>query len=585
MIPDWLSPPPQAPLPDAWLERAWARLQGGSGMLTVVGPPDTNVNALAAALAARHEGPVFVARLAGCQDDADVIRAIGAALDLPVRGDVGAVAARLSAERTLVVLADADGQGTSAALESIRALTPGARFLLTGQVALIPGEAIEVPRATPRPLSIPEPAPPLALALAHLPGGVPQPTEDPGLPPDWLLPVPGRLILRRAVAQRLLRDREPEPDEAATLLEPFARELLASGVTRARLRRPAEEDLRLLRFLAWHHPASETAVHAACAAARLLAEARQPSVARETIARARQRRLTTRDQAMLDWADGDILLSFGLVPDATRLHRTAAQRLRSPSERGLLATLLSRTAAALAALGYLDEAERRLQEAHELHADQGRRLPAAEALRSLGDLALARGDALAAEALYNQAAEQLGDGPALAQASLALGRASLAVVRGEPGRAEALLAEAELLADGAPLSRACVTRRRADLRLRQGRHAEAEDLLADAVDAFRHQGCGPSAAAALRLRGDIAAAAGRPHEATAAYGEALHEAARAGDLVGARRTLTHLLALERIGRDASRVEELLALIAELDTELGHPDRVDGARLRGAAKGL
>ena len=105
------------------------------------------------------------------------------------------------------------------------------------------------------------------------------------------------------------------------------------------------------------------------------------------------------------------------------------------------------------------------------------------------------------------------------------------------------------------------------------------ELLAEAIPQYQRSGHRDAAAAAIRLRGDVAAARGCLLQASEHYSLALAEAVRVGHLVGAQRVLEHLVVLERQGSDADRLEELLALREELDAELGHPGWHDGLRLR------
>lgn len=206
----------------------------------------------------------------------------------------------------------------------------------------------------------------------------------------------------------------------------------------------------------------------------------------------------------------------------------------------------------------------------------------AAGLRGSAEIALARNEALAADAIFEQSTEILEDFQSiegdLERAALRVGQASLALARGDLRSATTRLDEARDLAPGVPVLQAAVARRKADVALRRGHHDSAMDLLARAIPLLQRCGHRASAAGAIRLRGDIAAARGRRLEAAEHYELAVVEAVRVGDLSGARRTLSHLLTLERSGTDTAHVEDLLSLIDDIDTELGDNRRRDAIRL-------
>ena len=244
------------------------------------------------------------------------------------------------------------------------------------------------------------------------------------------------------------------------------------------------------------------------------------------------------------------------------------------------ATLLRRSADALAGLGEFDEAAARYRRARVLHRDAGDPLGVAATLRGAGDLAIQAGEVLSADALYEQAAAAMGGAQdaELGRANLCLGQAALATLRGETTGASLLLEQAEQQGRQRPVVQAGALRRRADIHLRGGKHEQAAKELEAAWALYLRAGEPHAAARCRRIQGDLAAVGGDLRAAAALYQQALTDSAQLGDLVGARQVLKHLLILERAGQDAERVEELLQQLAELDAELSSPDRKQAMRL-------
>ena len=529
---------------------------------------------LGARLLARHVGPRLAVRLAGCVDAADIYRAVGRALGLALPGSPAAIREALGrVPGTLVLLDGGENPAALQALAELEGSVEGCRWMLTqvGEGGLLspwPADAPPEVDALPRE----------AEWLACLPAGLRLKLL---LPREVLVPHPNRTVLRRSVGRALIAQRQPDRARVAMEVLPLALPLFDVTLGRAPTSGVGESDILLLRFLAQNHPEAAQASRAAAAAARLVAAAGQLALARDLLENADRPALQLRDCAILDWAEGDILLDAGLTMEATLRHREALERLEQARAHPLAATLLRRTADLLLARGLLDEAGRRYREARALHRRVDDVVGVAASLRGVGDLALATGEILNADTIYVQADEVLGSAPeaGLERANLRLGQAGLAIARGQVASAEALLYEAEKLAGHLPLMRANLARRRADLALRQGAHEHAMALLAEAIPAYQRAGHREAAAAAIRLRGDVAAARGERLEASEHYRLALSEAVRVGDLAQARRVLEHLLVLERTGSDRDTLDELLHLRDELDAELGHPAWRDGLQLR------
>lgn len=513
-------------------------LQGSGAVAELVAPAGIQASAVAARTAEDLACTHVRTSAAGCHDEQDVLRAIGFALDLPLPGDATAVGETLRRLGTpLVVLEDASA-AVLPAFHTLRAMALGARWLVTTED-------------------------PLGLGSAHaapLVGGFPRHTDP---------------------AVRALLSEDAEYLRARGLVpvaEPWLQ--LAWGATPRALME--HRDVLVVRFLARHLPTAPERAVAAAAAVRMVARSGQLPLARRLLDAARDPALPAREQALLDWAGGDVLGAYGLHADAATWHRDALDRFDKLGENELAAALLAGSASRLASRGYRQEAAERLRKARAHHRRAGALMGLAAGLRGSAEIALAENEALAADAVFDQAAEILddfhgGEGD-LERAALRVGQASLALARGDLGSASSKLDEARTLAPGVPVLEAAVARRKADVALRRGHHDAAMDLLARAIPLLQRCGHRAGAAGAIRLRGDVAAARGDRLEAADHYELAVVEAVRVGDLSGARRSLQHLLTLERSGTDTLRVDELLSYIDDIDEELGDLRRNDAIKL-------
>ncbi|MCP4804503.1 MAG: hypothetical protein GY913_20525 [Proteobacteria bacterium] len=486
------------------------------------------------------EAPVVLRMtLYGCRDEADVMRALGFALDLPLPGDVAAIGETLRALGTPLVVLDHAGPEVRSAFHTLRAMALSPRWLILTDELL-------------------------------------------GLGTPFHVDVAGDAVPPESVGGLLAKDLGTIGAAAAQRLVPFADSLLQLAWGGPLLAPLTHADVLLVLHLSRHLPEAEARAIASASAARIAAICGQLPQARSLLDNARDPALSARAQALLDWAGGDILADHGLLAEATLWHREALARFELLGETGLGSRLLVRSGTVLAQRGLRDEAERRLRRARSLQRRSGDLLGLAAGLRGTAEMTLAVGEILPAETILGQAAEVLDDQGSRAapeeQAVLRVGQAGLAIARGDLGKAEQLLDEAQDRSSRRPLLLAAVARRRADVALRRGRHEQAMDLLAKAIPLLQRCGRRGAAAMAIRLRGDVAAAAGQRAEAAEHYQLAVAEAVRVGDLVAARKSLSHLLTLERTGTDTSRVEDLLAELADIDTELGAPELSDAVRL-------
>ncbi|MBL8616892.1 MAG: hypothetical protein JNM72_14885 [Deltaproteobacteria bacterium] len=271
---------------------------------------------------------------------------------------------------------------------------------------------------------------------------------------------------------------------------------------------------------------------------RLRAARGQPALALERLRAAPHPETPGVPAALRAWAEGDLCHQRADRAGAAHAWEEAAAQLRGARALPLLARLCRRRADRLATAGQAAAASRLYREAGALYRQLDLPEGRAAALRGLGDLAVSGAEALRADELYAQAAALRP--PAAEQANLGLGRAGLALARGELGAA------ASGIRSGGPAPDPAHLRRAADLALREGQHERAQALAAAAGRAWA--AAEPAAAACcLRLRGDAEAARGDRAAAQARYLEAAEAHARAGDVLGLRRTLLHGLRLAADG--------------------------------------
>lgn len=562
--PAWLlSPPSLGPL-RGWLDHAGAQLREGNGLLCLGMPSGVPRLMLLSAVARAHPGEVVAVRLNGCQDGPDVIRAIGFALHLPRPGHTQALGAELASRHDLLLVLE--GAEAPEALQVVNVLTglaPHVRVILGGDVedSSIPrleeaGAALRLP-SPPRPEDHPELTPTLQ-ALAWMPSG----TSRMGLPsfPDWAsLPMgPQVACLLPEIRAHVLAGDPPDARTAAKRLLPCAEPLLSLATGGSLHRLPTHQDLLLCRFLAKHLDWSADSCAMAASAARLVAATGQLQTGRSILQEARERHgdADDRARALLCWAEGDLLLAGGMYGESIEPHEDALEGLTQ--EPALRLILLRRLADSLAVQGRTEAANGRYRAARSLARSEVDNLSLGAILRGTADLAVASAEVLGADALYDQAKTLLDSHPRARgeQANLALGRASLALSRGQFAQAESSLLEAKTHANTSPLLVASLQQREGELNLRRGALPAAERLLLQAASTLLQTGQPAAAARTLRTLGDVAAIGGHYLAASDLYVRSIADSARSGDLASALRTLGHLVALERLGSDTDRVRSL-----------------------------
>ncbi|MBK7759695.1 MAG: hypothetical protein IPI35_25505 [Deltaproteobacteria bacterium] len=554
---------PDAPLQNpppadtaAWLDAALAAARGAGGAVAVVGPARSGASGLAAALC-RSLGPATLrAQGAGCRIEADLVRVLGAAAGLAARGDPSALTSFLAERPSLVVWIDEADEADDALLTEVLPSLIGPRALvLSGRRAPQGALVLPVPEGPATPT---EPLPPLSaeiLAWAVVPRGLRGLPWPDGLPEAWRH--------SHAAAPRLTRWARDLLAEAD--LSQAAAPIQAALADRLEVARggpwpsaPDERDLQALRWLCEVSPSTEVAALAAATAARALAAAGQLAQARELLSEAKARGPGLSHQGLLAWAEGDVLLSFGLRDEAEDRHQDAIEALRAADSPALLGRLMRGAAQAHAAASTPRLAKARLEQARAVpgEGEAARRATA----RAAVELALAQGDVHEAEALLQSLAPREDDPNDL------LVRAGVRLALGQLDAAEADLGRAQALAVGAPELLAAAERRRVDWLLRSNRAEEAAAAAQACVHALTALGQRAAAAAARRAWGDALALGGAWAEAEITYALALREHARVADLRGARRCLTRLLDLNRAGDDTARALELLVLLDAIDAE-------------------
>lgn len=528
----------------------------GSGAC-LAAAPGRGKGRVAGAVAARLGEPVVAVCLAGCRSADEARLVLGHALGARPPGDLADVAERLRGLGAPLVVLDRPADRRVAELvDEVGGMVPDARWLLLSEAPLLEEETAqarlpEVPPPLERelraaghdpPWDILEDQPAEVLALCWLPGGVRRSDDHvPRLLRRSL--ADGRVALRPEVIEAVRDRRLSDPSAAAALVaQRLDDELdlalgapLASGV--------GVSELLALRWLGEVLRDRDEAPRATAAAARLFTAWGLPREGRRLVRAALRRDTLASPQAraLLLWAEAEAALAQGSLSEAEAAWERAGVLLREARDLELLATLTRHRAHRMGERGRPDEAAACWREARLLHRELGDPGGVATTLRGAADLAVARGEVLGAETLYDQA--QATPAGALERANRRLGEAALALSRGELQRAEFLLDEADAEHDDDPLRTAGSLRRRAELALRRGAHDDARRLAEEAATSYGEAGEHVARAHTLRLLGDAAAAQGDLAAAAEAFAAAMGAQVRLRDLAGLLRTVRHARAL------------------------------------------
>ncbi len=605
--PPWLPMDPDPPGRAAVVEHICVLLAEPWAMVSLVAEPGSGATTVTGAVATRmtRRLPVCAVRLAGFTTLPQLFHAVGHALGSPFPRDQAAVCEALrEAGPTLLVLDDADQEGTATVVERLAAVAPEARFMAVGRTAVLDERVVRVPPLLDTEGSQLDPALPLSdaarlasanLVLRHLdpslrgdidaedpwafldalpdsvdllaafpagiPGGRPQ-----DIPLALMLPSgPSRCVLRRCVAEALVERRGRSEHDLAMALLTRCGKLLRVAEQPSRAIPPLPADLVAVRFLAEHHPDPGEAARASAAWSRFLVVAGQASAARVWQNADTRIPRGSRFEALIAWAEGDATLADGDIDAAHVAYEFAATQLRRDGDARLLAGLHLRCADLLLARGVLGAAKEHAQAASELFDGLNDPLGLALCRRALAGASMATGDTTEAGALLDQARLSLGapGGDPPLPCSLYLAYGALELLRGEPDQAGAWLRRAREAVDTNPQLRGVLDRLRAEVAVRRDDLDEAERRLDQAAASFGETGDRTALGVAMRLLGDVAALAGRPRQANEHYQRATREQVRAGDMTGLARTMEHRAALEReLGSDAV-ADELDQLRREL----------------------
>lgn len=523
----------------------------------LAGAPGSGKARVAGAVAARLGEPVVATCLAGCRSADEARLVLGHALGAQPPGELAELSERLRGLGAPLVILDGPADRRVAEVaEEVGAMVPEARWLLLAEGPLLEGADLQASLAAgPLPLEralreagheppwqILDELPAEVLALCWLPGGVRRSDDHvPRLLRRSL--ADGRVALRPEVVEAVRQRELSDPSAAAALVAQRLESELDLALGGPLVVGVGVSELLALRWLGEVLRDRDEAPRATAAAARLFTAWGLPREGRR-LAQAALRRDTLASpqaRALLLWAEAEAALAQGSLREAEGAWDRAAVLLREARDLELLATLTRHRAHRLGERGRTDAAAACWRDARLLHRELGDPAGVATTLRGAADLAVARGEVLGAETLYDQA--QATPAGAVERANRRLGEAALALSRGEVQRAEILLDEADAERVDDPLRAAGSLRRRAELALRRGRHEEARGLAADAASAYGEAGEHLARAHTLRLQGDAAAAQGDLAAAAEAYAAAMGSQVRLRDLAGLLRTVRHARAL------------------------------------------
>lgn len=507
---------------------------------------------LAAAIAQTHAAAAF-ARLAGCRRPGDALLLIGQAVGAIVPGSAVSVGDHLRRNAPmLIVLDDADHPSAETTLAQLEALAPEVRWLRLAPV--MPDPAPEHAFVLPERAAPPELSPQLgqdALSLALLPAGLPLPIH---LPHGARHPTrPGRVALERSLIEGLLVEQRVEHSRIAEDLVAVFEDVLSLAEGAPLPAAVCVEDLLAVRWMGEVLADPDAAARATATAGRLLTIWGQPGAARGLLGQGlrRETRAAPDARALLRWAESDAMLSSGAAAVSQDRFETAAKLLEESQEPQLLATMIRRRADVLAARGLVEDAERAYRRAQAMYRILDDPAGMAASLRGIADLAISRGELIAAAALYEQVEPHtMPDAELL---NRRLGQATLAISQGDLAQAATLLDDATA---SVPVLSANIARRRADLALRNKAFDAARAWAVQAIDGYARAGERAAFGQATRLLGDIAATCGALGEAAEHYQRAIATQIEIGDLHALRRTLNHAIALEDSAGDRAFAQRL-----------------------------
>jgi tetratricopeptide (TPR) repeat protein len=256
-----------------------------------------------------------------------------------------------------------------------------------------------------------------------------------------------------------------------------------------------------------------------------------------------------------------VQLHLGDLSRAEARFAEATALVQVSRDLSLLATIHRRWADALTSRGLLKRASAQYRTARGLYRQRGDGEGIAASLRGAGDIAVAAGELLSAEALYDQA--DMNTTTDEEQFNRHLGGIGLAISQRNWTRTHDMLRRARRIGDPSSLTQANLNRREADAALRSGDAVSAQPPALAASKLFADAGRPIASAASLRLHADAMAIQGELRHAFTVYGATVQAQSRAGDWRGLERTIARLVLLERSAGEEVHAVELEDVVQEL----------------------
>lgn len=499
-------------------------------------------------------------RLDGCRTVADCVLALGHSMGLPVPGqlaDVASAFADLKLKHVGVDARTASAELMGAFHAAISAMSPHTRWWA----------AVHEPLPIANHIATVEPMPALDSE------GLPSPVEA-GV---WFS---GSPRVRLNLSQELQR-----PDAPNGLLRvDFIQHLRAHPrrsigavvdgligthselfdlATESAMIQPSPAELFGLRLIAEYATDDNIACLAGAAAIRARLSAGQPTEALERTEQvlARTARADPAHRALAVWAEATVQLHTGDLHRAQARFADAEALTEAGRDRALLATMNRRWGDALHARRLFSQASHRYRRALGLYRQRGDAEGAAAATRGAADIAVAAGELLSAEALFDQADVNTTTGPE--QVNRLLGQVSLAIARRKWDHTQRLMNRIQRIGVDSTVGQANLNRRIADRALRSGDAVTAAQQAGIARGQYARNGETAAAAACDRLQADAAASQGELMRALDLYRSAIDAQARAGDWLGLARSVEHLGHLDLSRGRAESAAKLMDISREL----------------------
>lgn len=498
-------------------------------------------------------------QLDGCRTVADGVLALGTAMNLPEPGRTVDVATALGELELSDLVFDArmvSPDLVGALFSAVEALSPSTRWWAAIHDPLPVANHVATPESPP---PIPSEPLPATIETGAWFSGTPrarlnlsEDLERPDAPP-------GRL--RVDVSQFL--QAQPRRSLGAVvdgLIGPHQDlfDLATEGT--AECIDPTE--LFGLRLIAEYASDDNVACLAGAAAIRYRLRIGQPTEALERAEQVlvRTQRADPSHRALVIWAEANVQLQTGSMHRAQARFADAIALAESSRDKGLLATMNRRWADRLLARRLFSQASHRYRSALGLYRQRGDTEGSAASIRGAADVAVAAGELLSAEALFDQA--DLNTTTATEQVNRLMGQLALSIASKQWGRSDKIRSRIQRIGIPSTLDQANFNRREADRALRNGDTVTAAEKAKAGEDGYRQMGETAAAAGCLRVQADVAAAEGELQRAVQTYRQAIDGQARAGDWLGLARTLEHLAHLDQSRGNEDHANDLLELSRE-----------------------